>query len=41
MGKRVKFGMVGCGGIFPGRGGGGRRLPGCPRIVDEARLAWI
>jgi len=38
---RVKFGIVGTGGIFYGWGDGSGHLPGCPWIVEEARLSAI
>lgn len=39
--SRVKFGIVGTGGIFYGWGDGSGHLPGCPWIVEEARLSAI
>lgn len=39
--KRIKFGIVGTGGIFYGWGDGSGHLPACPWVADEARLAAI
>jgi predicted dehydrogenase len=39
--KRIKFGIVGTGGIFYGWGDGSGHLPGCPWVVEEARLTAI
>ncbi len=41
MDKRIKFGIVGTGGIFYGWGDGSGHLPGCPWVAEEARLAAI
>ena len=41
MDERIKFGIVGTGGIFYGWGDGSGHLPGCAWIADEARLAAI
>lgn len=41
MEKRLKIGMVGTGGIFYGWGDGSGHLPGCPWVVDEARLTAL
>lgn len=39
--ERIKFGIVGTGGIFFGWGGGSGHLSGCPWVADEARLVAI
>lgn len=39
--KRIKFGIIGTGGIFYGWGDGSGHLPGCPWVVEEARLTAI
>lgn len=41
MDKRIKFGIVGTGGIFYGWGDGSGHLPGCPWVIEEGQLSAL